>query len=96
MPTEGAGGPRWRAGLELYDLAASGGLAHRLVERRLDVLNEMLASDPLSVLDFIPLTTVGADGMRVIVVIRDDLSANLALAANDFELVGHKPSGDVQ
>lgn len=94
VPAEIAGWPQWRTGLELYELAASGGIAHRLVESRFDALNEMLARDPLSVFDFVPLPTVGAGSICVSVVLRDDFSANLALAANDLELVSHMSSGE--
>ena len=97
VPAEGGTGPLWRAGLELQKLAAPRGVSHGLVERRLHALNVMLASDPLSVFDFVPLPAAGANGLRVSVIIRDDLSANLALAAHNFELVGHSDlprSGD--
>jgi hypothetical protein len=87
VPPESTIGLQWSAGLKLHDLAASGGVSHRLVERRLHALSVMLASDPLSVFNFVPLPATGADGLRVAVSIRDDLSVKLALAANDPELL---------
>jgi hypothetical protein len=75
--------PGSRAGLVLYDLAASGGVAHGLVEHRASLLCEMLAGDPNSVFHTIPLPADGTDRLLVSFVIRDDLSINPALAAND-------------
>lgn len=82
----------WESARELYDLAASGDVAESCVELRLHALSVMLASDPLSVFDFVPLPTTRADGIRVSVVLKDSLSADLALATNDVECVRHKPS----
>lgn len=87
MPAEFS--PGFKAGLELQNLAAFGGVSHGLVQRRLRAINIMLARDPDSVFSFVPLTAAGTNGLRVTVSIRDDLWRNLALATNDFELIGH-------
>jgi hypothetical protein len=79
----------WRAGFEFHELAASSGVAHGLVEHRLHVLNVMLANDPLSVFYVVALPTTGTNGIRVSVILCDDLGADLAIAANDLELVRH-------
>lgn len=83
-------GTQWRTGLELEMLAASGGVSHALAERRLEALCKMLSSDPLSVLDLVALPAGGADGLTIAVTVRDDLGVNLALAANDPELIRHE------
>jgi hypothetical protein len=83
VPPERSAG--FEAGLELYDLAASDGIPDGLVESRLRALNVMLATNPESVFNFVPLPATRTNGLGISIVIRDDLGRHLALAANDFD-----------
>lgn len=89
VPFEAGSTQGWRAGFEFHEPAASSGVAHGLVEHRLDVLNVMLASDVLSVFHVVALPTTGTNGIRASVILCDDLGTDLAIAANDLELVRH-------
>jgi hypothetical protein len=76
----------YRLGLELGELAFRGVTDPLEKVRTARALKDMLAADPLSVLDFIPLPAAGTHGLRVAVRIRDDFGVNLARAAHKLEL----------
>src|SRR5215203_3838483 len=76
---------RLALGRELDGVVAWHGLAETLLKFRYDLVQEMLASDPLSVFEIVPLSTGWAMD-HFCVRVRDDLDIRLARAANDLEL----------
>ncbi len=79
-------------GLELHDILTADCPSQGLLNRRYFLLNEMLASDPLSVFDIVPTTAFRADGLICSVVIRDDIWVTIANAADDSKLHGVSPA----
>lgn len=84
VPAEAAPGERF--GLELYKLIAASAASDVALQDACRRVCEMLASDPHSVIDFVPLPTAGAQGLRFTIRILDDFRINFALAANDPDI----------
>lgn len=80
-------------GRELQRTIAFEGIPDALLNVRYHLVQEMLASDPLSVFEVVPLITLGAYN-RFTVRLREDLNVRLATAAHNLELVRHTPTPD--
>ncbi len=86
MPTVAAA--RLALGRELHELVASNGVSDAILKVRYHLVQEMLASDPLSICEIIPPPAHRTHG-RFTIRVRDDCNVRLALAAHDFELGRH-------
>ena len=86
MPTVAA--THLARGRELHELVASDGVSDALLKVRYHLAQEMLASDPLSIFEIVPLAAHRTHGHFTIRV-RDNCNVRLALPAHDFELARH-------
>ena len=73
-----------RLGLELDELIALHRPLDRLLEGNARLVSQILLNDPVGVFDTVLLPAVGTNNLVVSVIVRDDLSRHLAIAANDF------------
>jgi len=81
MPTKGS---LWdRLGRELYDLAALHSVTDSSLEAALHRIHGKLLSDPHGILNFVPLSTTGANRLVFAVSVRDDFRLRLAGATHN-------------
>ena len=74
--------------LGLHELVAIDEALEVRLQTRYHLLQKLLASDPLSVFQIVPLATSGANG-RFTITARGHLSVRLAGGTNDLELRAH-------
>ena len=73
---------------ELHELVAIDEALEVRLKTRYHLLQKMLASNPLSVFQIVPLATSGANG-RFTITARSHLSVRLAGGTDDLELRAH-------
>jgi len=73
---------------ELHELVAIDDALEVRLQTRYHLLQKLLASDPLSVFQIVPLAASGANG-RFTITARSDLSVRLAGGTDDLELRAH-------